>query len=405
MKNLFILLLMMSSFMNSASACLYNFSTLKTFCDIAKADGKPVDGMGFTTCNGNQMAGCEWDSSTSCIPSPYSCCLYMPVQKEAYKLCPEGPTVAKAKEVHFPNEVSCTEGSVIYGEKQTLSERINLAGTPFQLVYSSEKVKGNKSWNYIRIPATSSSHTPGVISDIKLLIEVEGQETEISVTNSPNVFHNFIWDGKDGLGNTVPQDVYGAQYFLKYEYTDYPYSNTLYQPYQQLPYHDMVGTKLPSMHFGGWNLSINHFLDSSREVVFLGDGRSFKANKMEKPNGEIWVLSNFSSEMYVFDTTGKHLTTRNSLTGSDIYTFTYSSSNHLQKVEDAFSNEITLNYINSRISSIVAPRGQVTTFDLDSNGYIESVTNPESETYEMSYSTDGLLLTFEKPDGSSSTFS
>ena len=45
----------------------------------------------------------------------------------------------------------------------------------------------------------------------------------------------------------------------------------------------------------------------------------------------------------------------------------------------------------------------MTNVNLDANGYLASVTNPNSESYMMTYTSGGLLLTFKKPAGQTST--
>jgi RHS repeat-associated protein len=158
-------------------------------------------------------------------------------------------------------------------------------------------------------------------------------------------------------------------------------------------------------------------LDGPRNVRVGPDGNiyinSFDADRVrvvEPPLGgfdakEIQVASSDGQEAYVFSAQGRHLRTRNSLTGAMLYEFGYDVANLLTSITDADGNVTTIERDGEgNATAIVAPTGQRTALTLDANGYLASVTNPSGETTRFQYTSDGLLTTMTDPRGNSSTF-
>ena len=120
-----------------------------------------------------------------------------------------------------------------------------------------------------------------------------------------------------------------------------------------------------------------------RWVAPAFSGLSFNATYLASEDG---------SELYVFDSAGRHLRTLNALTGATLYEFSYDSAGRLWKVKDGDGNvtEIKRDPY-GHLSSIVAPFGQTTKFTLDSNGYLKTATNPANETIQFAYTDNGLM--------------
>ena len=113
---------------------------------------------------------------------------------------------------------------------------------------------------------------------------------------------------------------------------------------------------------------------------------------------DIAIPSQDGSEVYRFDATGRHLETKDALTGIVLLSFSYDTSGLLSKITDAYNNVTNIERDNlGNPTAIVSAFGQRTRLTLDSNGYLSSVTNPADETYKATYSTDGLLTQFENP--------
>jgi RHS repeat-associated protein len=97
---------------------------------------------------------------------------------------------------------------------------------------------------------------------------------------------------------------------------------------------------------------------------------------------------------YSFDRFGRHLSTRHSLTGSELMGFTYSDGKLTSLTNEAGLATTIERDAAGRPLAIVAPFGQRTELELDANGYLAEVRAPNGDTTSMTYSSDGLLQTF-----------
>jgi RHS repeat-associated protein len=115
---------------------------------------------------------------------------------------------------------------------------------------------------------------------------------------------------------------------------------------------------------------------------------------------ETLIAAEDGSEVYHFDPRGRHLDTREPLTGAFRYQFTYDSAGRLAQVVDA-NNNITLVQRDSsgNPTAILGPFGQSTTFSQDSNGFLATISDPASNTNNFSYTPDGLLFKRINPNG------
>ena len=94
--------------------------------------------------------------------------------------------------------------------------------------------------------------------------------------------------------------------------------------------------------------------------------------------------------MYVFDSSGRHTETRNALTNAIVFAFAYDATGQLISVTDGDGDATESSAIPSpAIHSITSQDGQVTTLTLDANGYLATVANPNSETFQMAYDAAG----------------
>ena len=120
---------------------------------------------------------------------------------------------------------------------------------------------------------------------------------------------------------------------------------------------------------------------------------------------EFAIPSEDGTELYRFDSTGRHLATLNALTGATLLSFTYDAQGRLSQITDGdgLITRIERDALGNP-TAIVAPFGQRTVLALDSNGYLAKVTNPAGESHEMVYTADGLLTSFKDPRGNASTF-
>ncbi|MES9969174.1 MAG: Ig-like domain-containing protein, partial [Candidatus Thiodiazotropha sp.] len=110
------------------------------------------------------------------------------------------------------------------------------------------------------------------------------------------------------------------------------------------------------------------------------------------------IPSENGEELYEFDELGRHLRTISTITGADLFRFTYDSNGYVVEIYDGYNN-ITLveRSLDGALNAIVSPDGQRTTFVLGANGYISSLTNPNEESYQFEYTDDGLLASVIDP--------
>jgi RHS repeat-associated protein len=284
-------------------------------------------------------------------------------------------------------------GSVVRVDELSVGEEVPLVGTPFKLVYSSERVIGRIASYKLHTEIGTPLYG---IASVKLDYTYQGTRTATYTLYTTSTSHDFFWDGQDASSNYVegPTEVSVVETF------DDGSATSTFNP----SYSYYLGTwNVKLVGLGGWNLDIHHFYDGFGKL-YLGDGRVRNVTAGNVSGGGHYVLSEDGSEIYYFDSNGKHLTTANSLTNTTLYTFNYDGSGRLDTVVDAYGNTTTvLRNILGVLTGIQAPYGQTTSLSLDTNGYLASIQNPNSETYSMTYYTGGLLHTFQKPRGQTST--
>lgn len=131
--------------------------------------------------------------------------------------------------------------------------------------------------------------------------------------------------------------------------------------------------------------------------IYIADTANNRVRKISDglPGTEIdayMIASDNGDLVYEFDGSGRHLTTRNSLTGSVLYEFFYDPNNGLEMIVDGNDNVTTIDRdTNGAPIAIIAPFGQSTSLTVDSNGYLSNIINPAGENYNFSYSETGLL--------------
>ncbi len=119
-----------------------------------------------------------------------------------------------------------------------------------------------------------------------------------------------------------------------------------------------------------------------------------------KTFSELLIASPDGKELYNFDKNGRHLTTLNALTGSQLYAFGYDSAGRLAQITDADNNVTVLERDNfGHPTAIVSPYGQRTAITFDAKSHIASVANPSGEAHRFTHTADGLLTQFTGPRG------
>ncbi len=114
-------------------------------------------------------------------------------------------------------------------------------------------------------------------------------------------------------------------------------------------------------------------------------------------DGLVLLPAEDGSELYLFDKNGRHMETRDALTGAPRYVFGYDGSGYLAMVTDGVGNVTTIERTGALPTAIVAPGGQRTTLNHNDDGWLSKVTDPAGATHTMSYTVDGLLTQFADP--------
>jgi RHS repeat-associated protein len=111
------------------------------------------------------------------------------------------------------------------------------------------------------------------------------------------------------------------------------------------------------------------------------------------------------SELYVFDSQGRHLRTLGGLTGAVRYQFDYDSAGRLAQVTDRDGLVTRIERdASGNPTAIVGPYSQRTTLGVDAQGYLASIANPAGETTRLAYTPNGLLTQLIDPRGGVHTF-
>lgn len=112
--------------------------------------------------------------------------------------------------------------------------------------------------------------------------------------------------------------------------------------------------------------------------------------------------------LYEFNSSGVHQRTTHALTEADLVTFGYDANVELTTITDADGNVVTVERDPSsgQLTGILSADGQRTVLSVNSDGYLESATNPAGDVYQMSYEPNGsgLMTQFTDPNLNATTF-
>jgi RHS repeat-associated protein len=117
--------------------------------------------------------------------------------------------------------------------------------------------------------------------------------------------------------------------------------------------------------------------------------------------GELSIPSDDGRSLYIFDRTGRHLRTLDTLTGEEVLRFGYDSAGRLTSIRDGDGNEtaIVRDLATGRPSTILSPAGEPTDLTVNEDGYLSSIRNPGQNRITMEYTAGGLLTELTDPRG------
>ncbi len=145
--------------------------------------------------------------------------------------------------------------------------------------------------------------------------------------------------------------------------------------------------------------------DGSYAIGVQGRVRRVVSPLPEFSAADLLVASEDGSQIYRFDSTGRHLQTLHGLTGAVLLEFSYDSAGRLLSAVDGDGNTITVERDSQGMATaIVAPLGQRTELGMDGQGRLTSITDPVGAAFRMQYSPEGLLVSLTNPRGHASVF-
>ncbi len=125
-------------------------------------------------------------------------------------------------------------------------------------------------------------------------------------------------------------------------------------------------------------------------------------------DGQIGVPSVDGSEIFVFaaagDSAGRHLYTRDALTGGVRRRFGYDGEGRLTSIEDAGGLTTTIVRQGGVPTKIRGPFGQETSLALDAGGFLREIKGPLAGPTQLTTRPDGLLATYSDERGNQHTF-
>jgi RHS repeat-associated protein len=188
-------------------------------------------------------------------------------------------------------DVEC--GSIIECQNQVLSERVPVAGTPYNLLYRSDRVPGR---GYTLDIPLSGSSVPASLQRIVLSVQVAGRSFQYSFPGAPNQGHRFEWDGNDAFGRFVSSMrlvevsigyVYRPVYygpaefsrsFARFSASGAASGNRARQEVTlwQRSRHFLGAKSAAYAEIGAWTLPMHHAYDPQGTTIVRGDGRRSK---------------------------------------------------------------------------------------------------------------------------------
>ncbi|MDZ4771217.1 MAG: choice-of-anchor Q domain-containing protein, partial [Chloroflexota bacterium] len=181
-------------------------------------------------------------------------------------------------------------GSIIGCENQTLSESVAVTGSPFRLVYSSDRVPGRSAAYTLDIPLSGATLPPSVQA-MRVQIDIAGRQFVQDYAPAPNQTTRFTWDGLDAYGRAVTEArplrlrvgyVYQMVYYAPGtfgiawgRFSGTPLSArrqsleiVLWQDSEQI----LTYPRLDQTTVAGWSLDAHHRYDPVEGTLYLGDG-------------------------------------------------------------------------------------------------------------------------------------
>jgi RHS repeat-associated protein len=111
------------------------------------------------------------------------------------------------------------------------------------------------------------------------------------------------------------------------------------------------------------------------------------------------------TQVYIFDSAGRHLQTIDPLTHATLYTFGYDANGLLTSIRDVDGKQTLVERSTAGApTALIGPFGQRTELGLDGDNYLSQVKNPAGEQMSFTYGPGGLLESSQDPRGGQSHY-
>ena len=152
--------------------------------------------------------------------------------------------------------------------------------------------------------------------------------------------------------------------------------------------------------------------DRQTIVPYLNQIRAIAPTFPARGADEVTIASESGTELYGFDESGRHLWTRDAITGAELLTFQYDSRGQLVSIRQLSPTGISENDLvtlierdgNGDPTALVGPYGDRTDLAVDQNGFLAAAVDPLNQSHTMASSAEGLLATFTRPKGGEHVF-
>ena len=263
--------------------------------DAIADDAATLAALGITNQEREKLAEL-YDAPVSLWRTPLS--RFSPVDCNFPGDCPEGEDCSDpdpdGDDDDDDDDDNCDDltSSRVEIQNQILHESVGIVGTPYEIVYSSDRVPGRKIAYAVDVRLTGPI-VSGALAFIDWHVDVAGRRFSESLDCEqpgacvPDIVETFIWDGIDRYGRTV-NGGQRAKITVDYIYEGFYASTTSFGSFGDDPttvplrgffkksasFETTLGTWREDLQgLGGWSLSVHHAYDPVAQRLYLGDGR------------------------------------------------------------------------------------------------------------------------------------
>lgn len=294
-------------------------------------------------------------------------------------------------------EDSCSPMGNSDTNNQTHQEMIPLVGVPDGLYYSSDRVSSRNDFRTFYVSLGCMNIDPAKVQ--KMVVTIAGKS---QTYNSPgfdaNKKYRISWDGRDSAGNLVTTT------------TTVNLQLTYFSPLNELVTVTESGIlenrDIRNEGLGGWDFGSHHRFDPRSSTLYTGTGGAIKVSNPQRSGTDYVIVAPNGSDVFRFNSTGRHLDTRNSITGVITQSFQYDGAGRLTTMLDQYSQATTIERNSSGdATGILSSFGQRTLLSVNATTKnLDSVTDPLSRVHTLGYAVStGLLTSVRSPKNLTST--